>query len=47
MQLANATGIQAHVHTGNVLGNPKLSYRDLTGPAAGLLPHMRVRERKA
>ena len=36
MQFANAAGIQAHVHAGDVLGNAEFSQRDLTGPAAGV-----------
>ena len=47
MQLANAAGVQAHVHAGNVLGNTEFSHGDLTGPATGCLPHMGVREREA
>jgi hypothetical protein len=39
MQFANAAGIQTHVHAGNVLGNTEFPHGDLTGPAAGLLPH--------
>jgi hypothetical protein len=47
MQFANATGIQTHVHSGDVLGNPKFAHGDLTRPAAGLQPHMRVGKGKA
>src|SRR5258708_19088881 len=47
MKLAKGAGIEAHVDAGDVLGNPELPHRDLAGPAAGLLPHMRVREREA
>src|SRR3979490_3567605 len=46
MQFANAAGVQAHIHAGNVLGNTEFSHGDLTGPAAGCQPHMSVRERK-
>src|SRR5467141_5330184 len=47
MKLANGAGLEAHVHACDVLGNPELPHRDLTGPAAGLLPHMSVGEREA
>src|ERR1700692_2856785 len=47
MQFANAAGIQAHVHAGDVLGNAEFSHRDLTGPAAGFQPHMSVRKGEA
>src|SRR6202051_1282651 len=47
MQFANAAGIQTHVHASNVLGNTEFPHGDLTGPAAGLLPHMGVGEREA
>jgi hypothetical protein len=32
MQFANAAGIQAHIHAGNVLGNAQLPHGDLAGP---------------
>jgi hypothetical protein len=44
MQLARAAGVQAHVHAGDVLGDAELADRDLAGPAALLLAHMRVGE---
>src|SRR5258708_16097702 len=47
MQFANAAGIQAHVHTSDVLGNTECSHSDLAGPATGFRPHMSVREREA
>ena len=47
MQFAHAAGVQAHVHAGDVLGNPEFAHGDLAGPAAGLLPHMGVGEREA
>jgi hypothetical protein len=47
MQFANTAGIQAHVHAGDVLGNAEFSRRDLTGPAAGFQPHVRVRKGEA
>ena len=47
MQFANATGVQAHIHAGNVLGNTEFSHGDLTGPTAGCQPRMSVREREA
>ena len=40
MQLANAAGIQAHVHAGDILGDAEFPHGDLAGPAAGFLPHM-------
>jgi hypothetical protein len=42
MQFANAAGVQAHVHPGDVLGNAEFALRDLPGPAAGFLPHMGI-----
>jgi hypothetical protein len=47
MQLPNAAGVEAHIHAGDFLGDAELSYRDLTGPAATLLPHMGVRKGEA
>jgi len=47
MHFSNAASIQAHVHASDALGNTEFSHGDLTGPAAGRQPHMRVRERKA
>jgi hypothetical protein len=47
MQFANAAGVQAHIHAGNVLGNTEFSHGDLTGPASGCQPRMSVREREA
>src|SRR3984957_6619493 len=47
MQFANAAGVQAHIHAGNVFGNTEFSHSNLTGPAAGCQPCMSVREREA
>src|ERR1700694_1829959 len=47
MQFTYASGVQAHVYAGEVLGNTEFSLRDLTGPATGFLPHMCVREGEA
>jgi hypothetical protein len=46
MQLAHATGVEAHVHAGDVLRDAKLALRDLPGPATRLDPDMRIVERK-
>jgi hypothetical protein len=47
MHFSNAASIQAHVHASDALGNTEFSHGDLTGPAAGCQPHMRVRKREA
>jgi len=44
MQLANAAGVEPHIHAGHRLGHAELARRHLTGPAARLQAHMRVRE---
>ena len=46
VQLAYATSVQPHVHAGDGLRNRELASRDLAGPTAARLAHMRVREGK-
>ena len=46
MKLANAAGVEPHVHAGDRFRYAKLARGDLTRPAAARLPHMRVGEGK-
>ena len=46
VQLADAAGVQPHVHAGDGFRNAELACGDLARPAAARLPDMRVREGK-
>src|SRR5712675_539091 len=47
MQFTYSTGVQTHVHAGDILRDAELTGGHLTGPAARLQPHMRVGKREA
>src|SRR5258705_4484540 len=47
MQFTYSTGVQTHVHAGDILRDAELTGGHLTGPAARLQSHMRVGKREA